>query len=311
MLQGDVVRGDLEAQGWSQIIRASDINASSPSSEQGNAVGFEVSAQRLDKGKGKQRAMEVPVPATEPTYPLYPDVDATAQSVHVNRMFYPAYDEFGNRLGMEYRHSNAPIARGNYYLNRTYHYSTAAPNPNAVQTILRLTSQAEAEANVYAEANQPVRLPVAIDPAGLVSDDSNSVESTAFEVTASTLGASHGPVPNRAWVYLQAPPTKHDPFVLGPPPETQISEEAFARRLRIAPGTPLRLSSLRDPPPGEKPEYDLPTLMKLAIWESHRKMLTLSELYKAIQNRFEWFKNPKQSTAWKASGLSPFRPAVI
>ena len=60
----------------------------------------------------------------------------------------------------------------------------------------------------------------------------------------------------------------------------------------------INLDVLDDPPAGEKPNYPYPTLIKLAIYGSPRKRLTLQEIYQALEGRFEWFKNSTDA-AWK------------
>lgn len=72
---------------------------------------------------------------------------------------------------------------------------------------------------------------------------------------------------------------------------------------------PINLGVLDDPPPGEKPNYPYPTLIKLAIYGSPRKRLTLQEIYQALENRFEWFKNSTDA-AWKVR-LALIRSIVI
>jgi hypothetical protein len=70
--------------------------------------------------------------------------------------------------------------------------------------------------------------------------------------------------------------------------------------LGMGPNQEISLSALDDPPPGEKPNYPYPTLAKLAIHGSERKKLTLQEIYSALEDRFEWFKQRSTSdTAWK------------
>ena len=61
---------------------------------------------------------------------------------------------------------------------------------------------------------------------------------------------------------------------------------------------PINLDVLDDPPAGEKPNYPYPTLIKLAIYGSPRKRLTLQEIYQALEGRFAWFKNSTDA-AWK------------
>ena len=61
---------------------------------------------------------------------------------------------------------------------------------------------------------------------------------------------------------------------------------------------PINLDILNDPPVGEKPNYPYPTLIKLAIYGSPRKRLTLQEIYQALEGRFAQFKNSTDA-AWK------------
>lgn len=61
----------------------------------------------------------------------------------------------------------------------------------------------------------------------------------------------------------------------------------------------IGLQSLPDPGPGEKPSTPLPMLIKLAIYGSPNKQLTLQEIYTELENRFEWFREHKNQKAWK------------
>ncbi|OCB89635.1 winged helix DNA-binding domain-containing protein [Sanghuangporus baumii] len=62
------------------------------------------------------------------------------------------------------------------------------------------------------------------------------------------------------------------------------------RYFGIPPGTPVCLGSLKDPPPGKKPDYPYAMLVKLAIYSSSRGKLTSSEIYAALSDRFSWFR---------------------
>ncbi|KAA1467189.1 winged helix DNA-binding domain-containing protein, partial [Dentipellis sp. KUC8613] len=61
------------------------------------------------------------------------------------------------------------------------------------------------------------------------------------------------------------------------------------------------LHLLRDPPPGRKPNYALPTLIKFAIFGSPMGRLTLQEIYAALEERFEWYRQRSEEAAWKNS----------
>lgn len=60
------------------------------------------------------------------------------------------------------------------------------------------------------------------------------------------------------------------------------------------------LNSLVDGEPGDRPAYPIPTIIKCAILGSPRQQLTLSELYQAMEMRFEYYKtsDPK---SWRVS----------
>lgn len=83
----------------------------------------------------------------------------------------------------------------------------------------------------------------------------------------------------------------------------EMSEEHIRALLNVGPTEDIGLECLVDPPPGERPDYALPTLVKLAIFSSPKKRLTLQEIYQALQDRFEWY---KENDAWKVG--TPFRP---
>lgn len=65
----------------------------------------------------------------------------------------------------------------------------------------------------------------------------------------------------------------------------------------------VNLGSLPDPPPGEKPSAPLPMLIKLAIYGSPNRQLTLQEIYTELENRFQWFRDHKNERAWKVGLL--------
>lgn len=72
------------------------------------------------------------------------------------------------------------------------------------------------------------------------------------------------------------------------------------RQLSMPSGHPVSLASLDDPLPGQKPTQSLPILVKLAIYGSPKKRLTLQEIYQAIEQRFEWYRDPGNKS-WKNS----------
>lgn len=89
-----------------------------------------------------------------------------------------------------------------------------------------------------------------------------------------------------------APPPRQDAAAS---PEEPYMREAFQLRQDME----LTLASLQDAPPGERPNYALPLLSALAIHGSPRRRLTLQEIFRAIQGRFEWYAEHAGEKAWK------------
>lgn len=77
-------------------------------------------------------------------------------------------------------------------------------------------------------------------------------------------------------------------------------EDYLRQKLKLAPGRPVDLWALEDPLPGKRPNYPYPLLVRLAIQGSPNKRLTLKEIYEAIENRFEFYRNSPNG-AWKGS----------
>ncbi|KAK2460175.1 hypothetical protein APHAL10511_007854 [Amanita phalloides] len=71
-------------------------------------------------------------------------------------------------------------------------------------------------------------------------------------------------------------------------------------QLGLPPDVPINLGCLPDPPPGRKPSQAYPLLIKLAIYGSPQRRLTLQGIYEAIENRFEYFRKESRG-AWKRS----------
>ena len=83
--------------------------------------------------------------------------------------------------------------------------------------------------------------------------------------------------------------------------DSEMADETEHLRAQLGcpPGAPVGLRALADPLPGEKPNYPLPTLIKLAIYDSPRGRLTLQEIYQALEDRFEWFRQRTDEHSWK------------
>lgn len=93
---------------------------------------------------------------------------------------------------------------------------------------------------------------------------------------------------------VAAPSTSASPPA--PPPGAQFLQGGV---IYTPDTTELGLHSLSDGPPGEKPPYPYPTIIRCAILGSPRQRLTLSEIYVAMENRYPWFKTAGQG--WKVN----------
>ncbi|KAJ8579938.1 winged helix DNA-binding domain-containing protein, partial [Rhizopogon salebrosus TDB-379] len=79
------------------------------------------------------------------------------------------------------------------------------------------------------------------------------------------------------------------------------------KTLQIPPYQDVNLWALPNPPERKKPNQPYPILVKLAIYGSLHKQLTLQEIYTALEDRFEWFREHRDERAWKAR----FRPYCL
>ena len=128
--------------------------------------------------------------------------------------------------------------------------------------------------------------------------------------SASLSPAPHAPLPvaplPTGATTANAPPTLMDAAFPGIPVLPDAAPH-LRSLLGVAPTdtAALGLHTLADPPPGAKPNYPLPTLIKLAIHGSAHQRLTLQEIYGAIEDRFEWYRARASEPSWKASPRSP------
>ncbi|KAJ6620424.1 hypothetical protein B0H10DRAFT_1791765 [Mycena sp. CBHHK59/15] len=72
-------------------------------------------------------------------------------------------------------------------------------------------------------------------------------------------------------------------------------------QLCLPAGATVSLWSIKEPLHGEKPSVPLPMLMKLAIYGSADKQLTLRGIFNELAQRFTWFREHQEDDAWKNS----------
>lgn len=114
-------------------------------------------------------------------------------------------------------------------------------------------------------------------------------------------------IPSLSPVSTSASQPTPDAGGLGMLSDSELTDETVHLRalLGCPPGAPVGLDVLADPPSGEKPNYPLPTLIKLAIYGSPRRRLTLQEIYQALEDRFEWFRQRTDELSWKVRSPAP------
>jgi hypothetical protein len=164
----------------------------------------------------------------------------------------------------------APPGDRPYYRDRVQHYPSASPRARA--------------APVDPDADYDRR--GAYAPPGYPSPSAAASTSTSASPPAS------------ASAY---PPHVPDPRLRAPSPESSHVQR-MREVLALSADMPTTLADLQDPPERERPQYPLPLLTALAIHSSERKMLTLQEIYAAIQRRFKWYEDHREDKkGWKGS----------
>jgi hypothetical protein len=121
-------------------------------------------------------------------------------------------------------------------------------------------------------------------PGSRVSPPLYTVASSSTSSTPATI-LSHLPAPS-----------------LHPAPPTE-AEQYLRHQLGLPRDQPVDLWALKDPANRQKPNQPYPSLIKLAIFGSPKKKLTLQEIYQALIDRFEWFKDNENEMAWKVCSV--------
>ncbi|KAJ6583902.1 hypothetical protein DFH09DRAFT_911070 [Mycena vulgaris] len=105
----------------------------------------------------------------------------------------------------------------------------------------------------------------------------------------------HSPNPSAtSWIALP-------PSTFNDAPKFPDAGEYIRVQLNIPRGAPVDLWSVPDPADWEKPNMPMKYLMRLAIYGSAEKKLTLQGIYAELIDRFRWFKENQAVMAWKNS----------
>jgi len=125
------------------------------------------------------------------------------------------------------------------------------------------------------------------DIPGVSSQDSSPGAPTLYTIASSSTSSTPAVgLRNLPWPSIQPPPSAE-------------AEQYLRHQMSLPRDKPVNLWALKDPPNRGKPGQPYPELIKLAIFGSSNKKLTLQEIYKALIDRFEWFKDNSGEMAWK------------
>lgn len=181
---------------------------------------------------------------------------------------YPAYHG-QHRLGLEHiRYGGQPSNTGGTYYR----------NPEGYPTDSLLSPETFDNVGARVTISSQMNYPVASSTSSAIPATSQPTNVSAFSMSPGHLvDSTHSPFPD-AGPYLR-------------------------QQLGLASNEDISLRSLPDPAPNEKPSTPLPMLIKLAIYGSPKKQLTLQEIYTELENRFQWFRDHKRDRAWKVRFL--------
>lgn len=206
----------------------------------------------------------------EPTYSQLPQPPRHA----TYPQHYPAYHG-QHRLGL------GPVRYGEQPLNTSGSYYRNPPQDYSIDGLLspEIFDDVSVQVTIPSQVNYPATSSQAS------SSSSSSISATNRPPRVSTLSVSPTPGADSTCSFFP----DAGPFL--------------RQQLGLSEQEPVGLHSLPDPAPGEKPSTPLPMLVKLAIYGSPGKQLTLQEIYTELENRFQWFQEHKNEKAWKVCFL--------
>ncbi|EIW57510.1 winged helix DNA-binding domain-containing protein, partial [Trametes versicolor FP-101664 SS1] len=81
----------------------------------------------------------------------------------------------------------------------------------------------------------------------------------------------------------------------------EVDDDEIRQLVGLQPHEEISLAALADPPNGRRPGQSIPLLSQLAILGSPQRRLTLQEIYRTLEDRFEWFRLNKHDKSWQNS----------
>ena len=223
---------------------------------------------------------------------LFPPPQRVSHPPAYNPEHYPAYDGNLRRVGMDHaRFGTDPRHPENaYYRPRTHTY----PPVGAPQMPLGMDSPETLQMSTFPSPEMHL-LPM------------HGADDMAFDRDM----RQEPLIPGQTRIHLPsaAPPQSYDGYNYGNASTSHLrvgddayiptSDADIRRILGLGPDQELSLNALADPPAGQRPGQAIPTLSQLAILGSPQKRLTLQEIYQALEDRFEWFRNNRDDKSWQ------------
>ena len=234
-----------------------------------------------------------------PAPPRRTGVQPATNPNQTKRNLYPAYDSSGRRVGLDpYGGTGtSPPPGASYYRPRTLHYPGPEVSPTDFPHVMSFDMQMN-------EAPEPRRKRKAVPPSEDVAAQPDRDTTPHAASTSEDQGEfdeeESSPEPETSQTRRRGRPRELPaPDFDDGGPDIPDPEGDLRKLLGFKEDEEVSLNSLVDPPDGEKPGYPYPTLIKLAIYGSPNKRLTLQEIYGALIDRFKWFKEHAEDAAWQ------------
>ncbi|KAI0926161.1 hypothetical protein AcV5_008692 [Taiwanofungus camphoratus] len=203
---------------------------------------------------------------------------------------YPAYDGT-RRIGLDHVRFDTIPPQGtgqSYYRPRTMTYPNLDDGPHVMS--MSLNSPDSSEMSTFSRRDPA---PIPLPPSTPQHDFPPRTIPLGENTTGLALPSNSHSTQPMSHLFLS---TSHSLSSDLPDPTPNLRQ-----LLGLGPDEEVSLYALADPPPGEKPNYPYPTLIKLAIHGSPKKRLTLQEIYAALEERFQWFRDNAHDKAWQNS----------
>jgi hypothetical protein len=82
-------------------------------------------------------------------------------------------------------------------------------------------------------------------------------------------------------------------------PANETNDSTFRNYFQLDDAMPLSLTALPDPARYYRPAQSTTLLVALAIYSSPEKQMTVTQIYQALQDRFEWYSTPEHEKTMK------------